>query len=390
MALSQHDLLRLLESPRSADGLELVRGAAERMPQELIEAEATARIGAERNEHTDTRTGFRTARPGRQVQTPARRAPPLIDVCLPEIRLALDSWSTSRVQVRSVRFPASLPIKEEHLMSDATVSVEAVEEVRPAVLRTHPADDRTIGPPADRTCAGGLRLTGCSGMLRRLTGRMPEAASRRRDHRPPRMRETRLGRSRQQGLPHQTPVHVPRAEAERTEAWGPEDQGAFGQQIVERGRRRSAVVDRTAFSLSARCLARGSRPVGPAGDHGERVWSHHRDQPRGLTRTCTVRLIQASFRYEAGQDRSRTSHASSRPVPRRTWGRLRTAPSAVGSRPTAFDPSHPDEPTTVTGPLGAGGEGSLVVVSPGAKSVVGAVPEAAGAVASGDEDGIRA
>ncbi|ATW51222.1 hypothetical protein CGZ69_28620 [Streptomyces peucetius subsp. caesius ATCC 27952] len=47
MALSQDDLLRLLESLRSADGLELVRNVAERMLQELIEAEATARIGAD-------------------------------------------------------------------------------------------------------------------------------------------------------------------------------------------------------------------------------------------------------------------------------------------------------------------------------------------------------
>ncbi|MFF7145893.1 hypothetical protein ACFZB5_32640 [Streptomyces nodosus] len=59
MALSQSDLLRLLESLRSADGLELVRSVAERMLQELIEAEASARIGAQWNEHTDTRTGTR-------------------------------------------------------------------------------------------------------------------------------------------------------------------------------------------------------------------------------------------------------------------------------------------------------------------------------------------
>lgn len=42
MALSQSDLLRLLESLRSSDGIELVRSVAERMLQELIEAEATA------------------------------------------------------------------------------------------------------------------------------------------------------------------------------------------------------------------------------------------------------------------------------------------------------------------------------------------------------------
>ncbi|MFE9941186.1 transposase [Streptomyces hirsutus] len=56
MALSRHDLLRLLESLRSADGPALVREVAGRLPQELIEVEATARIGAERGEHTDTLT----------------------------------------------------------------------------------------------------------------------------------------------------------------------------------------------------------------------------------------------------------------------------------------------------------------------------------------------
>ncbi|MFD8615354.1 IS256 family transposase [Streptomyces sp. NPDC059631] len=71
MALSQHDLLRLLESLRSSDGLELVRGVAERMLQELIEAEATARIGAEWNEHTDTRTGFRNGHRDKTLSTQA-------------------------------------------------------------------------------------------------------------------------------------------------------------------------------------------------------------------------------------------------------------------------------------------------------------------------------
>ncbi|WP_405019948.1 IS256 family transposase [Kitasatospora sp. NBC_00070] len=71
MALSQHDLLRLLESLRSADGLELVRGVAERMLQELIEAEATARIGAEWNEHTDTRTSFRNGHRDKTLSTQA-------------------------------------------------------------------------------------------------------------------------------------------------------------------------------------------------------------------------------------------------------------------------------------------------------------------------------
>ncbi|MGA5703043.1 IS256 family transposase [Peterkaempfera bronchialis] len=71
MALSQHDLLRLLESLRSADGLELVRGVAERMLQELIEAETTARIGAEWNEHTDSRTAFRNGHRDKTLSTQA-------------------------------------------------------------------------------------------------------------------------------------------------------------------------------------------------------------------------------------------------------------------------------------------------------------------------------
>jgi putative transposase len=71
VALSQHDLLRLLESLRSADGLELVRSVAERMLQELIEAEATARIGAEWNEHTDARTALRNGHRDKTLTTQA-------------------------------------------------------------------------------------------------------------------------------------------------------------------------------------------------------------------------------------------------------------------------------------------------------------------------------
>ncbi|MFF0416607.1 IS256 family transposase [Kitasatospora sp. NPDC004745] len=71
MALSQHDLLRLVESLRSADGLELVRSVAERMLQELIEAEASARIGAEWNEHTETRTALRNGHRDKTLSTQA-------------------------------------------------------------------------------------------------------------------------------------------------------------------------------------------------------------------------------------------------------------------------------------------------------------------------------
>lgn len=71
MALSRQDLLRLLESLRSADGLELVRGVAERLLQELIEAEASVKFGAEWGEHTDTLTTWRNGHREKTVTTQA-------------------------------------------------------------------------------------------------------------------------------------------------------------------------------------------------------------------------------------------------------------------------------------------------------------------------------
>ncbi|WP_455908372.1 IS256 family transposase [Streptomyces goshikiensis] len=82
MALSQHDLLRLLESLRSADGLELVREVAERLLQELIEAEATARIGAEWGERTESRTGWRNGHRDKTVTTQAGD----LELSIPKLR----------------------------------------------------------------------------------------------------------------------------------------------------------------------------------------------------------------------------------------------------------------------------------------------------------------
>ncbi|MEU9446432.1 IS256 family transposase [Streptomyces sp. NPDC048304] len=82
MALSQSDLLRLLESLRSADGLELVRSVAERMLQELIESEAAARIGAEWNEHTEARTAYRNGHRGKTLTTQAGD----LDLAVPKLR----------------------------------------------------------------------------------------------------------------------------------------------------------------------------------------------------------------------------------------------------------------------------------------------------------------
>ncbi|MFJ7962439.1 transposase [Streptomyces sp. NPDC096324] len=48
-----------MESLRTADGIELISVLAQRILQELIEAEATVRIGAEPGEHTETRKTMR-------------------------------------------------------------------------------------------------------------------------------------------------------------------------------------------------------------------------------------------------------------------------------------------------------------------------------------------
>jgi putative transposase len=82
VALSQHDLLRLLESLRSADGLELVREVAERLLQELIEAEATTKIGAEWGEHSDTRTTWRNGHREKTVTTQAGD----LELAIPKLR----------------------------------------------------------------------------------------------------------------------------------------------------------------------------------------------------------------------------------------------------------------------------------------------------------------
>lgn len=82
MALSQHDLLRLMESLRTADGIELIRVLAQRILQELIEAEATAHIGAEPGEHTETRTTMRNGHRRKLLTTQAGD----LDLAIPKVR----------------------------------------------------------------------------------------------------------------------------------------------------------------------------------------------------------------------------------------------------------------------------------------------------------------
>lgn len=53
---SQSALLDLLDALNASDGVDVIRSAVQVMLQQLIEAKATALIGAERHEPTDART----------------------------------------------------------------------------------------------------------------------------------------------------------------------------------------------------------------------------------------------------------------------------------------------------------------------------------------------
>lgn len=94
MALSQHDLLRLMESLRTADGVELIRVLAQRILQELIEVEAAAHIGAEPGEHTETRTTMRNGHRAKLLTTQAGD----LDLAIPKVRTG--SFSPSLLERR--------------------------------------------------------------------------------------------------------------------------------------------------------------------------------------------------------------------------------------------------------------------------------------------------
>ncbi len=71
MALSQSALSELLEAFRAGDGVDLVRESVRLVMQELIEAEATERIGAGRYERTEARTTERNGASDRLLATKA-------------------------------------------------------------------------------------------------------------------------------------------------------------------------------------------------------------------------------------------------------------------------------------------------------------------------------
>lgn len=71
MALPQSALSELLDAFRAGDGVDLIRDAVRVVLQELIELEATERIGAARYERSDTRVTERNGARPRVLSTQA-------------------------------------------------------------------------------------------------------------------------------------------------------------------------------------------------------------------------------------------------------------------------------------------------------------------------------
>lgn len=82
MALDHSALLSLLDALRSSENSDLVRQLAERLLQELIEAEATAHIGAGPHERTETRTAQRNGHRPKTLTTAAGD----LDLRIPKLR----------------------------------------------------------------------------------------------------------------------------------------------------------------------------------------------------------------------------------------------------------------------------------------------------------------
>lgn len=71
MALSQSALLEVLDALKASDSTDVIRQALQVMLQQLIDAEATAQIGAEPHERTDARTAQRNGTRSKTITTAA-------------------------------------------------------------------------------------------------------------------------------------------------------------------------------------------------------------------------------------------------------------------------------------------------------------------------------
>ena len=83
MALDQFALLELLDALKAADADDVVRRSLEAVLQALVDAEATARIGAEPHQRTETRTTQRNGYRDRLVTTAAGD----VELRVPKVRV---------------------------------------------------------------------------------------------------------------------------------------------------------------------------------------------------------------------------------------------------------------------------------------------------------------
>jgi len=82
MAFNQFDLSELLDAVRAGGDIDLIRTSVEAVLQALIDAEATAFIGAEPHERTDTRTNQRNGSRPRLLATKAGD----VNLAIPKLR----------------------------------------------------------------------------------------------------------------------------------------------------------------------------------------------------------------------------------------------------------------------------------------------------------------
>jgi hypothetical protein len=99
-----------MESLRTADGIELVGALAQRILQELIEAEATAHIGAAPGEHSKTRTTMHNGHREKVLTTQAGD----LDLAIPKVSApdpsspACGTPCRSRTKPSTYRMPRQL------------------------------------------------------------------------------------------------------------------------------------------------------------------------------------------------------------------------------------------------------------------------------------------
>lgn len=82
MALTDHDLSELLAALQAGSLTDTIRTSLEWILQQVIETEATARIGAERHERSESRTTQRNGHRPRLVSTPAGD----VELAIPKLR----------------------------------------------------------------------------------------------------------------------------------------------------------------------------------------------------------------------------------------------------------------------------------------------------------------